>query len=464
VKVRLSKYTPHKPSTKQLAFLGAPHREALYGGAAGGGKTDALLMDALQYVDVPGYSAILLRRSYTDLALPGAIMSRARAWLQPYGDVRWDRETHTFHFPNSATLAFGYIATSDDVYRYQSAEFQYIGFDEVTEFPFEEDYMFMFSRLRRTKDLEAAGVPLKVRAASNPVGAGMPWVRERFVTEPGPNRIFIPATFMDNEHIDREGYRESLSNLHPALQEKLINGDWSAIMDAAFPDFDLKTHVVRNMRAPEEWRRWEGMDFGVTNPTAWYAAGLSPQGDILVHGEYYQSGLITRHASAILTLRHNHWGQPSLAVCDPSIQSRTGFGEFGLGNTVHSEFSKNGIYLVPANNDRQAGFVRISELLRPDPGHKFPDWHERAGEYGAPHIYFTEECQHLIKQLQLAPVDEKEGETVDPYFESRHGHSVAALRYLTTARVNSTMQSAPTITNGRRMREWNKWNQWTEVR
>jgi predicted ribonuclease YlaK len=94
-KVRLWSGLNHKPSPKQLAFLATPQREALYGGAAGGGKTDALLMAALQYVDIPNYSAILLRRSYTDLALPGAIMSRARAWLQPHKEIRWDRETHT---------------------------------------------------------------------------------------------------------------------------------------------------------------------------------------------------------------------------------------------------------------------------------------------------------------------------------------------------------------------------------
>jgi hypothetical protein len=463
-KVRLWSGLNHKPSPKQLAFLATPQREALYGGAAGGGKTDALLMAALQYVDIPNYSAILLRRSYTDLALPGAIMSRARAWLQPHKEIRWDRETHTFHWPHGATLAFGYIATSDDVFRYQSAEFQYIGFDEVTEFPFEEDYMFMFSRLRRTKDLERAGVPLRVRAASNPVGAGLPWVRDRFIESKSPDRIFIPATFMDNEHIDREGYLQSLRMLHPSLQQKLIDGDWTASLDMAFPDFNEEIHKVPNMRPPDDWRRWEAMDFGVTNPTAWYAAATDPEGNILVHGEYYQPGLISRTSSAILTLRHNHWGEPLLAVCDPSIQARTGFGATGLGTTQHGEFANNGVFLVPANNDRMAGFGRISELLRPDPVHKFPYWHERRDEYGSPRIFFTEECKNLLKQLRDAPLDAKTMEIVDPFFETRRGHSVAALRYLVTARVGATEQKAPSIVSGRRVGNWNNWNSWQEVR
>src|SRR4051812_27808590 len=72
----LASYCPHDPSEnpKQAAFLVCPNLEAFYGGAAGGGKSDALLAGGLEYVDVPGYAAILFRRTYADLALPGALM------------------------------------------------------------------------------------------------------------------------------------------------------------------------------------------------------------------------------------------------------------------------------------------------------------------------------------------------------------------------------------------------------
>src|SRR5579872_5956543 len=93
-------------SQKQAAFLLLPNQEAFFGGAAGPGKSDALLASALQYVDVPGYSALILRRTYGDLALPGAIMSRAREWL--YGKAHWHDKTYTFSFPSGATLTFGY--------------------------------------------------------------------------------------------------------------------------------------------------------------------------------------------------------------------------------------------------------------------------------------------------------------------------------------------------------------------
>jgi hypothetical protein len=183
--LRLPSFIPHRPSPKQAAFLIYNGLEALYGGAAGGGKTDALLMGALQYVDQPSYAALLLRRSYTDLALPGALMDRSHEWLKNNSRIHWNRETHTWTFPSGATLSFGYIASAADKYRYQSAEFQYIGWDEVTEFPDEDAYTFMFSRLRR---LEGSPIPLRVRCASNPVGVGTYWVRKRFVDQPSAHR------------------------------------------------------------------------------------------------------------------------------------------------------------------------------------------------------------------------------------------------------------------------------------
>lgn len=470
--LRLSPYVPHKPFAKQAAFLLYDGLEALYGGAAGPGKTDALLAAALQYVDVSSYAALILRRSYTDLALPGAIMDRAHEWLEPWRKkgIHWNRETHTFTFPSGANLAFGYISTARDRYRYQSAEFQYIGFDEVCEFPEEEDYTFLFSRLRR---LEGVDVPLRMRCASNPVGPGTYWVRRRFVDEPTPDRLFLPATFWDNPHIDHEAYLKSLSNLHPSLQERLISGSWDAIEDSAFPEFDEDTHVIDPISRPRDWRSWEAMDFGITNPTAWLAASLTPphsedgDPDTIVHGEYYKPGLIADHASAILTNRSLYWGEPSLAVCDPSIRARTGFGQQGVDDTVHSEFSRHGIYLLPANNDRRAGRVRIAQLLRPDPNRVFPEWHPRAGSLGAPRIYFTRNCKELISQVWQAPLDPVEGETVDPYWETRHGHAMAALRYLVTARIYPGEVSKPPQGGSRGLgwSDWSDWrsNEWREV-
>jgi phage terminase large subunit-like protein len=186
-------------------------------------NSDALLMAALQYVDVPGYAALLLRRTYSDLVLPGALMDRARDWLQ--GMARWSQDEKTWHFPSTATLTFGYLENDADRYRYQSAEFQFIGFDELTQFS-ETQYRYLFSRLRR---LEGSAVPLRVRSAANPDGIGFEWVKARFVTggrEEG--RIFIPAKLEDNPYLDREGYIASLMQLDATTRRRLLHGDWSA--------------------------------------------------------------------------------------------------------------------------------------------------------------------------------------------------------------------------------------------
>ena len=197
-------------------------REVFYGGAAGGGKSDALLMAGLQYADVPGYAAILFRRTFADLALPGALLERSMEWLGPT-DAKWNGQEHRWTFPSGASLSFGYLDTENQKYRYQSAEFQLIGFDELTQFS-ESQYRYLFSRLRRLRDVET---PLRMRSASNPGGTGHEWVRRRFIDERGANgRIFIPAKLDDNPYLDRNSYAESLSELDPVTRAQLMAGDW----------------------------------------------------------------------------------------------------------------------------------------------------------------------------------------------------------------------------------------------
>ena len=221
-------YIPHEPSVPQDAFLWLTCIEALYGGAAGGGKSDALLMAALQYIDTPGYSALLLRKSYTELMLENALLDRAQKWLG-HTDAQWNGETMRFTFPSGARLAFGFLKSLGDRERYQSAEYQMIGFDELTKFD-ESDYRFMFSRLRKHPTVD---IPLRMRGATNPGGRGHKWCKERFIDpyykrEYNPKRAFIPAKLADNEHVDQESYREALAMLEPELVEQLLEGNWDA--------------------------------------------------------------------------------------------------------------------------------------------------------------------------------------------------------------------------------------------
>lgn len=217
----ISRWVPHEPTERQRAFLELDSREALYGGAAGGGKSDALLMGALRFADVPGYSAIIFRRTYQDLALPGALMDRAAQWLTGTG-ARWNGTDRQWRFPSGSTLAFGYMDCDADRHRYQGAEFQGIYFDELTQFS-EMQYRYLLSRLRRTVSQD---IPLHVRAASNPGGRGHDWVKARFVDPGRPDCPFISARLEDNPHLDALQYREALAQLDAVTRQQLEMGVW----------------------------------------------------------------------------------------------------------------------------------------------------------------------------------------------------------------------------------------------
>lgn len=224
---RLTKYIPYDPTPKQRAFLLMNDtKEILYGGAAGGGKSVAQLMAALQYVDIPGYSAILFRKTYADLSLPGALIDMSKQWLMPFvesKEVKWSEKEKQYVFPSGATLNFGYLENSNDCYRYQGAEFQYIGMDEVTHID-PANYRYLFSRLRKPKSLQ---VPLRFRATANPGGQFGEYYYQRFFVEgKDAGRIFIGAGIDDNPFLDAEAYKESLAELDPIERERLLNGNW----------------------------------------------------------------------------------------------------------------------------------------------------------------------------------------------------------------------------------------------
>lgn len=264
---KMSSYCPEEPSLTQKVFLRTNAVEAFFGGAAGGGKSSALLMSALQFVDVPGYSAILFRRTYADLALPGAIMDRFVNWMAPQDDVRWNSNNYTALFPSGARISFGYLNNSQDYLRYKGAEFQFIGMDEVTEIR-ESDYRYLFSRLRRPAKGALAQVPLRMRSASNPAPN---WVRQRFIVEgTSAGRIFVPSKLHDNPGIDAESYRQALQALDPIERRRLEEGDWwSTTLGSLFEresfviiDSHEVPQIATNARAVRFW------DLAATEPNS----------------------------------------------------------------------------------------------------------------------------------------------------------------------------------------------------
>lgn len=233
---KLNKYIPHEPTPKQAVFMTLTCKEAFFGGAAGGGKSDALLMDALQNVDQKGYAAIIFRKSYADLIKPGALIDRSKEWLFQFPEVRWMdkekkfewREKYGPHTDIISILQFGYLENENDKYNYQGGEYQYAGFDELTHFS-ETNYRYLFSRLRR---LKGSSIPIKIRGASNPPDDDQgTWVYNRFVNKETRDKkaIFIPAGMDDNPHLDKESYEDMLNELDPVTRARLRDGDWTVI-------------------------------------------------------------------------------------------------------------------------------------------------------------------------------------------------------------------------------------------
>lgn len=431
LKIKLSPYIPHCPHPTQHAFLWLDSTmEVFFGGSAGGGKSDALLMAALQYVDTPGYNAILFRKTFADLNLPGSLIPRAKEWLTG-SDAQWNENDSRFTFPSGATLSFGYMRNDEDRMRYRSAEFAMVGFDELTTFS-KLQYTYMFSRLRKPQDLGAktplAKVPLRMRGASNPGDRGHLWVKNRFIKPMGERedepkdprqRIYIPARLADNPSVDADAYIQALQELDDATKAQLIHGDWDArepgpwvIPDPTWVDAAVQTGFElweAGKGIPRDWNKPVvfGIDWGEF--TQAYIIWPMPNGGIYVmpsevRGEHEDAVAVTLRmlgrAEQIAikpdVARYDAAGVQSMRVFAATARKRDGWERLKTQKIPFNKYKKESITYL------RLLFRRVA-MGKPD----------RI-------IAIHPENQHLIRQLRGWRRKKDESEDVDKDYED-HG-------------------------------------------
>lgn len=273
-------FVPHEPTAKQEFFLLQDCLEAFFGGAAGPGKSWGLLMAALQYADVKGYHALLLRPSLTEFEQQGGLIEVSHDWLgsNKVDAPHWNGSDRQWTFPSKATVKFGYLANVTDLSRYKGGGVSFVGFDELTSFT-EALFRGMFRVLRQAMGL-LDGVPLRMRAASNPGDKGHHWVKARYIT-PGTRELgaaYIPAKMADNPYLDKVEYLKSLAHMHPVDRDRLIRGDWDAAEEGnkfSRHNFEIITEAQRQ-RPLRRIRYWDlaGTAPTLSNPAPDYTVGL----------------------------------------------------------------------------------------------------------------------------------------------------------------------------------------------
>lgn len=285
-------------SPRQREFIKADAFEVLFGGAAGGGKSYGQLVDAFLYaLRYPGSKQLIFRRSFPDLEKS---LIRVSLSLYPRKIYTYNASSHTGRFANGSLIDFGYSASENDVYQYQSAEYDVIRFDELTHFT-EFQYVYMVSRVRG-----ANGYPKHIKSSTNPGGVGHAWVKARFVDPAPPNtvfeaktdegttmtRVFLPALVSDNPYLSAADpdYVNRLRALPENERRALLYGDWDIFEGQYFSEWRAEVHTCEPFAIPADWRRYRTFDYGLDRFALLWVA-VSPEREVFVYREYCESDL-----------------------------------------------------------------------------------------------------------------------------------------------------------------------------
>ena len=404
----------------QTDFLAADEKDVLYGGAAGGGKSYAMLVDPLRYAHKKAHRALILRRSMPELR---EMIDKSRElYPQAFPGAKFREVEKLWNFPSGAKIEFGFLERDADVYRYQGQAYSWIGFDEITHLPTEFSWNYLASRLRTT-DPE---IKTYLRCTANPGGSGAHWVKKRyiepsesnksFIGEDGLTRKFIPAKLQDNPYLAKDGvYEQMLKSLPPIQRRQLLEGNWEVAEGAAFVEFDPTKHIVTPFQIPIHWERVKGVDYGYAAESCclWGAIDIN-DGTLIIYRELYQKGLTGEELGSIIGNMELEDPFSVPGVLDTAAWARTGT----TGPTVGEALIKAGHKLRRADKNRIQGKIQIHEFLK-------------VKENGRPRLQIFNSCPNLIRELQSIPLSKTNPEDVDT---NASDHAYDALRYLIMSR------------------------------
>lgn len=436
-----------QPQPKQIQFMQRPEYECLYGGAAGGGKSDAVIIEPLRQVEIPNYRGITFRRTYPQLE---ALIARSlELYPKIYPKAKYNSSEKRWIFPSGARLFFGYMQHEQDKYNYQGKPYDYIGFDELTHFTYSQ-YMYLMSRNRPT----GPNTRVYMRATANPGGVGHAWVKERFITPAPPlvpvetkyniqtpekkiiqirkRRIFVPATVFDNQALlnnDPE-YLASLAALPEADRQALLYGSWDSFDGQVFSEWqndpmhyeDGKwTHVIDPFEIPYNWKIMRVFDFGYSRPFAVLWLAFNEEGKCYIVDEYYgwngvaNTGARLEPSAIAAKIRFYETHSERLkdrdiiGVADPSIWDKS------RGESIARVMEKHPYYIhfKPGKNDRLSGLMQFHYRMHFD-------------ENGECLFQVFKDCKQTIRTLPALVYDEKNVEDIDTDGED---HIYDAVRY-----------------------------------
>ena len=415
-----------KPNTgPQTEFLASSEREVFYGGARGGGKSYAMLVDPLRYCHKETHRALLLRRTMPELR--DLINHSQRLYSKAFPGAKWREQEKEWRFPSGAKIEFGYAENMTDALRYQGQSYTWIGIDELPQYPSPDIYNFLRSSLRSVDP----DIPVYMRATGNPGNVGSQWVKEMFVDPIDPNtafnieivtpsgpkyitRRFIPAKLQDNPYLmQTDDYYAMLSSLPEVQRKQFLDGNWDAFSNAAFPEFDREIHVVEPFEVPKGWQRFRAADWGYSSPACvlWFA--IDYDNNLWIYRELYTKKITADvFARKVLELEKGEYIR--YGVLDASTWAKRG----DIGPSIAETMVQQGCRWRPSDRtpkSRISGKLEIHKRLKPSENEK-----------KEPGLRIFSSCRNLIRTLPILPLDESNPEDINTDVED---HAYDALRY-----------------------------------